>query len=116
MPVSILSSVDLPLPDGPLTANKLCAGMVKVTSSRMIVRCARVTMARVSCSTRINGLLCGNVAGCFDAVVCAMSRSPSELGLGLPDVSEPFGFVMQSMPGSRRSVIRPRAERDQSGG
>ena len=73
MPVSILSSVDLPLPDGPLTANRLCAGMVKVTSSRMLVCCARVAMMRVRCSTRINGLPCGNEADCLDVAVCAMS-------------------------------------------
>ena len=35
MPVSRLSNVDLPLPDGPLMAKRLCAGTAKVISCKM---------------------------------------------------------------------------------
>src|SRR5258708_3027929 len=35
IPVSIFSSVDFPLPDGPIMLNRLCAGMVQVTSSKL---------------------------------------------------------------------------------
>ena len=54
-------------------ANKLCAGMVKVTSVEDDGRCARVVMARVRCSTRMSGPPGGNGADCLDAVVCTMS-------------------------------------------
>ena len=46
MPVSRFSSVDLPLPDGPLMAKSACDGTVKVRSSRMVVVCAREVMTR----------------------------------------------------------------------
>ena len=55
MPVSKLSSVDLPLPDGPLMAKSDCAGTVKVRSSRMVTVCARVAMTREICSTSTSG-------------------------------------------------------------
>src|SRR5690349_431383 len=37
IPVSMFSSVDLPLPDGPLIANRLRAGTANETASRMVV-------------------------------------------------------------------------------
>jgi len=49
MPVIKLSRVDLPLPDGPLIANMLNRGMLKLTSS--IMRCPVVAdpIKRVRC-------------------------------------------------------------------
>src|SRR5215469_1518781 len=70
MPVSMWSRVDLPLPDGPLMTNRLKAGTLNVTSSRMAVFWVRVAMTRDRCSTRINGLPCANGADGLDAVVC----------------------------------------------
>ena len=73
-------------------------------------------MMRVRCSTRINGLPGGNVADCFDAVVCTMSDLLRNGMPSLANLSELFGFVTQSMPYVRRPVISPRAERDQPAG
>ncbi len=55
MPVRRLSSVDLPLPDGPLIAKRLGAGMVNVTSSRMVVRWIFAAMTFVRCSASTSG-------------------------------------------------------------
>ena len=55
IPVSILSKVDFPLPEGPLIAKRLCEGIVNVTSSKMVVFWARVSITRERCSTWISG-------------------------------------------------------------
>src|SRR5947209_9589658 len=68
IPVSKLSTVDFPLPDGPLMAKRLCAGTVKVRSSTMHFFSMRVSITRERCSTRISG--------CGDGV-CDSFTSPS---------------------------------------
>ena len=58
----MFSTVDLPLLDGPLMANRLCAGIEKVTSSRMVTFWLRAPSTRVTCSARISGS--PEAAGC----------------------------------------------------
>src|SRR6516162_5324072 len=55
IPVNILRRVDLPLPEGPFMAKRLCAGTVNVISSKMVVFCARVSITRERDSTWISG-------------------------------------------------------------
>src|SRR5437660_9069964 len=54
MPVNIFSRVDFPLPDGPVMANRLWAGIEKVRSSRMTVFRFPVPITRERCSTWIS--------------------------------------------------------------
>src|SRR5215831_9637021 len=58
MPVSILSSVDLPLPEGPIMLKRLCAGMVNVTSAKMLTFRPCVSNTRETCSIWIRGFIC----------------------------------------------------------
>ena len=55
MPVRMLSSVDLPLPDGPLMANKLLIGTEKVMASRMLITPALLVMVLEIASARTSG-------------------------------------------------------------
>src|SRR5258708_17109643 len=75
IPVSMLSRVDFPLPDGPLIVKRLPAGTRKVTSSKIVVLRARVVITRERCSTWIRSSTDGcllspnSVCGCISNIL-----------------------------------------------
>src|SRR5439155_558603 len=61
IPVRMLRIVDLPLPDGPLMAKRLCAGMVKFRLSKITVFWARDSMMRETFSIWTSGVFASMV-------------------------------------------------------